>query len=56
MNMLTGIGLTRNDIKVDVIRSVDETHWRRELDEMKAQVFPYLRWVGIQRASAAAKK
>ena len=56
IGLLRGIGFTRKGIRLDVVRTVDEVEWAKRVNEMELQVFPYLRWVGNQRANAAGKK
>ena len=50
--LLGGIGFKVDEIEVRIIRSVDERHWSPEWKKWEEKVFPYLRWVGTNKAKA----
>ena len=49
-DLLYGIGLSREGVRLDVIRSVRENDWCDQMSQLRQVVFPYLRFVGTQKA------
>lgn len=50
-DLLHGIGLRREGLRLDVIRGVRENDWYNEMSKLRLMVFPDLRFVGTQKAA-----
>ena len=53
--LLRDIGLERDNLRIDMIRSANDKWWHSEMIPIEKRVVPYLRWVGEQRKKQQQK-
>ncbi|KAL8978343.1 MAG: hypothetical protein Q9205_006048 [Flavoplaca limonia] len=53
--LLRDIGLERDNLRIDMIRSANDEWWHSDMIPIETRVVPYLRWVGEQRKKKQQK-